>query len=132
MSGVQHLLNFHAASGLPFPATAAWADQLYMLARTDRNWLCVERPGGILLAQVGPSLLGPFKAAQEIVWWVEPSARGIGLGMLEEYEQWAKSKGAQAIKVASLAIFPQTEKIYEQRGYERLETSWVKWSFSQA
>lgn len=131
MSSVQLLLDFHAASGLPFPATVAWADQLYMTARTDRNWLCVERPGGILLAQVGPSLLGPFKAAQEIAWWVDPSARGIGLGMLEEYEQWAIGKGAQAIKVASLAIFPETEKIYAKRGYERLETSWVKWQFSQ-
>lgn len=103
-----------------------------MTARTDRNWLCVERDGGILLAQVGPSLLGPFMAAQEIAWWVEPSARGIGLGMLDEYEQWAKAKGAYAIKVASLAMFPETEKIYERRGYERLETSWVKWSSSQA
>lgn len=131
-SSVQLLLNFHTASGLPFPATAAWADQLYMTARTNRDWLCVERPGGILLAQVGPSLLGPFLAAQEIAWWVEPEARGVGLGMLQEYEEWAWGKGAKAVKVASLAVFPETEKIYERLGYERVETSWAKWSFSQA
>lgn len=132
ISSVQLLLNFHAATGLPFPATAAWADKLYMTARMDPNWLCVERPGGILLAQVGPSLLGPFLASQEIAWWVEPDARGVGLGMLEEYEQWALRKGAKAIEVKSLAAFPGTEKIYERIGYERLETSWVKWQFSQA
>lgn len=102
-----------------------------MTARMDPNWLCVERPGGILLAQVGQSLLGPFLAAQEIAWWVEPDARGIGTGMLREYEEWAIRKGAKAIKMASLAVFPETEKIYERLGYERLETSWVKWSFSQ-
>lgn len=102
-----------------------------MTARSNPDWLCVERPGGVLLAQIGPSLLGPFKAAQEIAWWVDPSCRGIGLGMLQEYEEWAISKGAKAIRVASLAVFPETEKLYERVGYERLETSWVKWLFSQ-
>jgi GNAT superfamily N-acetyltransferase len=131
-SPVRLLLNFHAAAGLPFPTTAAWADKLYMTARTDPNWLCVERPGGILLAQVGPSPLGPFLAAQEIAWWVEPDVRGIGMGMLKEYEEWAIRKGAKAIEMKSLAIFPETEKIYEHLGYKRLEISWVKWQFSQA
>lgn len=132
MTPVQLLLNFHKAAGMPFPATVAWADQLYMTARTDRNWLCVEREGGILLARIGPSLLGPFLAAEEVVWWVEPVFRGHSLSMLREYEQWAADKGAHAVKVASLAVFPETEKLYERLGYERLETSWVKWSFSQA
>lgn len=103
-----------------------------MTARTSPDWLCVERPGGILLAQVGPSLLGPFKAAQEIAWWVDPEARGIGLGMLQEYEEWAISKDAKAIKVASLAVFPRASVLYKRAGYTQLETSWVKWLFSQA
>lgn len=130
MHPVQLLLNFHKATGLPFPATAAWADQLYMTARTNRDWLSVEREGGILLAKVGPSMLGPFTVAEEIAWWVEPVFRGHSLDMLREYEAWAISKGVKAIRVASLAVFPETEKLYTRLGYERLETSWVKWSFS--
>lgn len=132
MTPVSLLLDFHKATGLPFPATAAWADQLYMTARTSKDWIAIERPGGILIGKVGQSLLGPFLAAEEIAWWVDPVFRGRSLEMLREYEEWAISKGAKAIRVASLAVFPETEKIYARLGYERLETSWVKWSFSQA
>lgn len=130
-SSVQLLLDFHKAAQLPFEFTPAWADKLYMTARTRPDWLCVERPGGVLIAQVGPSPLGPFLIAHEVAWWVDPKARGIGLGMLEEYEQWAISKGAEVIEVKSLALFPEAERIYERSGYTKLETSWVKWQFSQ-
>jgi GNAT superfamily N-acetyltransferase len=132
MSAVRLLLDFHKATNLPFPVSASWADRLYMTARTDPNWLCVERPGGILIATVGQSLLGPFLASQEVAWWVDPSSRGVGVGMLQEYEKWAISKGAKAIEVKSLAMFPETERLYQRAGYEKLETSWVKWQFSQA
>lgn len=126
-SPVQLLLDFHAATDLPFPATVQWADKLYTTARTDPNWLCLERPGGVLLATVGPSLLGPFKIAQEVAWWVDPAYRGGSMGMLREYEAWAITKGVFAIEVKSLAVFPETERLYERAGYARLETSWVKW-----
>jgi len=127
MSTVKLLLDFHAASELPFPATAQWADKLYTMARTDPNWLCVERPGGVLLAMCGPSLMGPFTVAQEVVWWVDPAHRGNSVGMLREYEQWATLRGVFAIEVKSLAKFPEVEKLYERAGYTRLETSWVRW-----
>lgn len=126
-SSVKLLLDFHAASGLPFLATAQWADKLYTQARTDPNWTAIERPGGILIGMVGPSLLGPFKVAQELVWWVDPSHRGNSGDMLSAYEEWAISKGVIAIKLTSLAMFPRTECLYERAGYERLETNWVRW-----
>jgi len=127
MSGVRLLLEFHAATGLPFPATAAWADKLYQRARSDPDWLCLERPGGILLAAVSPSPLGPFLAAQELAWWVTPEARGAGITMLRDYEKWAIGKGVGVIEVKSLAMFPATERLYQRAGYTKLETSWVKW-----
>lgn len=127
MSTVKLLLDFHKASELPFPATAQWADKLYAMARTDPNWLCVERPGGVLLAMCGPSLMGPFTVAQEVVWWVDPAHRGNSVGMLREFEQWATLRGVFAIEVKSLAKFPEVEKLYERVGYARLETSWVRW-----
>ena len=126
-SPVQLLLDFHTATRLPFPATVQWADKLYMQARTDPNWLCVERPGGILIGMVGPSLLGPFKIAHEVAWWVDPAHRGGSADMVTEYEQWAIGKGVKAIKLTSLAMFPRTEALYARAGYSRLETNWVKW-----
>lgn len=127
MSTVKLLLDFHKASELPFPATAQWADKLYTMARTDPNWLCVERPGGVLLAMCGPSLMGPFTVAQEVVWWVDPAHRGNSVDMLRTFEQWATLRGVFAIEVKSLAKFPEVEKLYERAGYARLETSWVRW-----
>lgn len=127
MSTVKLLLDFHSASGLPFPATAQWADKLYTQARTDPNWTAIERPGGILIGMVGPSLLGPFKVAQELVWWVDPAHRGGSVSMLSDYEDWAISKGVIAIKLTSLAMFPRTERLYERAGYSKLETNWVRW-----
>lgn len=127
MSPLQLLLDFHFASGLPFPATVQWADKLYTQARTDPNWTAIERPGGILIGMVGPSLLGPFKVAQELVWWVDPAHRGNSADMVTEYEAWAISKGVKAIKLTSLEIFPRTERIYARMGYSKLETNWVRW-----
>lgn len=127
MSSVKLLLDFHAATELPFPATVQWADKLYQTARTNPDWKAIERPGGILIGMVGPSLLGPFKVAQELAWWVDPAHRGESVGMLREYEDWAISKGVFAIEVKSLAKFPRTEALYDRAGYSRMETSWVKW-----
>lgn len=127
MSPIQLLLDFHAASDLPFPATAQWADKLYTQARTDPNWTAIERPGGILIGMVGPSLLGPFKVAQELVWWVDPDHRGGSVSMLKEYEAWAISKGVIALRVTSLSVFPEVETLYARMGYSKLETNWVRW-----
>jgi RimJ/RimL family protein N-acetyltransferase len=127
MTTVKLLLDFHRAAGLPFPATAQWADKIYNTARSNPDWLCVERPGGVLIGMIGPSLLGPFKVAQELAWWVDPAHRGNSLGMLREYEEWATLRGVSAIEVKSLALFPETERLYERAGYSRLETSWVRW-----
>lgn len=126
-SPVQLLLDFHAATGLPFPATVQWADRLYQTARTDPNWLCVERPGGILLGVVSPSLLGPFRVAHEIAWWVDPAHRGGSWGMVTEYEQWAIGNGVKAIELKSLAAMSDVGRLYARKGYEPVETSWVRW-----
>lgn len=129
---IRLLLDFHKATGLPFPATAAWAKALLTASMQEPDRLAIIRPYGVLLAVVGHSQLGPFMASEEIAWWVDPDHRGNSVGMLQEYEQWATSKGAKAIGVKSLAMFPETEKLYERIGYSRLETSWVKWQFLPA
>lgn len=127
---IRLLLDFHKASGLPFPATAAWAKALVDTYSVSVNRCAILRPGGILLGAISQSQLGPFMAAEEIVWWVDPEHRGNSRGMLTEFEEWAIAHGAKAIGVKSLAMMPAVEKIYERAGYERLETSWVKWQFS--
>jgi len=130
MHPVKLLMAFHEAAGLPFPTSSAWANALYQEHLSNPDKIAVVRDGGILLGVIANSQLGPFKIACEIAWWVNPDARGIGLGMLREYEAWAWSRGAFGVEVKSLAMFPQADKIYERAGYAALETSWVKWQSS--
>src|SRR5687768_16247741 len=76
------LLDFHKASKLPFPSSAAWAHNLFCDGVTNANRLslvCVQPGGdvvGVLLGIVEDSLLGPFRQAQELAWWVHPAHRG--------------------------------------------------------
>ncbi len=128
---VKLLMEFHAAAGLPFQTSTAWANGLYQEHVSNPDKIAVVRDHGVLLGAIGQSPLGPFKVAHEVAWWVSPDARGIGLGMLREYEDWAWSKGVFGIEVKSLAMFPQADKIYERAGYAALETSWVKWQSSR-
>lgn len=124
---VKLLMEFHAASGLPFQTSTAWANALYQEHVSNPDKIAIVRGHGILLGAVGQSPLGPFKVAHEVAWWVSPGARGTGLEMLREYETWAWSKGVFGIEVKSLAVFPDAGKIYERAGFTALETSWVKW-----
>lgn len=122
------LLDFHQAANLPFKASAAWADALFRSCVTDDDRLALmhESGRGLLLGIIAPSMLGPFLQAHEIAWWVYPDCRGNAADMLEGYEMWALKGGAQIIGVASLAVMPEVERLYEARGYARLEQHWVK------
>lgn len=123
---VKLLLEFYKVSELPFPTNAAWALALFKACVNDEDKIAIMKDGGILLAVVAPSLLGPFKQAHEIAWWVSPDHRGGSIEMLRKYEQWANEKGAKFIEVKSLNKFPESEYIYERLGYEPVETSWIK------
>lgn len=120
------LLSFHKNSGVPFKTSAAWALALFQTCVNDKDKIAISKDGGILLGGVSPSLLGPFKQAYEIVWWVEPEHRGNSLEMIKIYQDWAIEQGATLIELKSLSKFKETEKIYARLGYEPIETSWVK------
>lgn len=126
------LLDFHKASKLPFPSSAAWAHSLFCDGVTSDNRLalvCAQPDDGmvgVLLAIVEDSLLGPFRQAQELAWWVHPAHRGSGHVMLQHYEAWARERGARIISGSSLVTMPSAEKLYERAGYERAETHWMK------
>lgn len=123
---VKLLLDFHKQSGLNFETSAAWALALFKSCVIDNDKIAISKDGGILLGIIGPSLLGPFKQAHEIVWWVDPLKRGNSLDMIKIYENWAIENGAKLIELKSLNKFKEVEKIYEKLNYEPIEKSWVK------
>lgn len=125
-AAVKLLMNFYKASSLPFKTSAAWALALFKMFVNDEDKIAIIKDGGILLGGISESLLGPFKQAQEIIWWVDPEYRGNSLSMIEIYEKWATDNGALFIELKSLHKFKEVEKIYTRLGYEPMETSWVK------
>lgn len=123
---VKLLLSFKKNSELPFSTNAAWALALFQNCVNDKNKIAIIKDGGILLGAISNSLLGPFKQAQEIVWWVEPDKRGSSINMVRMYEKWACENGCKFIELKSLEKFKEVEKLYSKIGYSPIETSWVK------
>lgn len=60
--------------------------------------------------------------AAEIMWWVEPEARGGGLALLTRAERWAAETGAAVIQMVAPASHPRVGRLYAHRGYRALET----------
>lgn len=77
---------------------------------------------GILLAMALPSPFSGELVAQELMWWIEPGARGKGGAMLDAYRDWARDIGAVHCGVTCLE--ERTGKIFQRRGYERTETAY--------
>lgn len=64
------------------------------------------------------------RTAFEIVWWVDPEARGDGVRLLREAEKWAKDSGAKAIQM--VAPNERVGSFYERLGYTPVETSYQR------
>lgn len=125
-NAVKLLLDFHKQSDMPFKTSAAWALALFKTCLNDKDKVAISKDGGILLGAISNSILGPFKQAHEIVWWVDPNKRGNSMDMIKLYENWAKENGAKLIELKSLEKFKDTEIIYNKIGYKIIEKSWIK------
>jgi GNAT superfamily N-acetyltransferase len=69
-------------------------------------------------------------AAQEMFWWVDPSARrnGAGWALFAAIKEWAKEQGAKTLTMVSLDAL-DGEKVagmYMSDGFKPLERSFVR------
>jgi GNAT superfamily N-acetyltransferase len=62
--------------------------------------------------------------ADELVWWVEPEARGAGIELLKRVEAMARSMGAT--KMQMVTPDERLGKLYERRGYHKIEVHYLK------
>jgi GNAT superfamily N-acetyltransferase len=58
----------------------------------------------------------------EMMWWIEPAARGAGLALLRRAEAWAADVGATVLQMQ--APTERVARLYEHRGYRRLEVTY--------
>lgn len=130
--------RFHAASPI---ADIAPFDRDGM-ARTLREMLVNPR-AGLWVACVNGAAVGltgallyslyfnpAYDVAQELFWWLDPSARGSGAGekLFQTLQNWAKDNGASAVFMIALADdrVDKTERFYKRAGYVPTERIYVK------
>ena len=123
--------NFHIASGLQIPFSPAYASLLFdaCLCEPDRLCLVLDDNGvqGVLAAQAGSLPIAPVKAATELIWWIEPNARGrAAIEMLDAYENWARERGCVFANMVGLGSDPLPARLYERRGYIAAERHFMK------
>lgn len=96
--------------------------------------LVAESSDGAVVGMVG-LYVGPFvfnrhvRSAHEVVWWVEPTAQGAGVGraLLDAVEPACIESGASIIQMLHLENSPpQAAALYERMGYRRTEVCFSK------
>lgn len=67
------------------------------------------------------------KYADELVWWVEPEARGrrTGIKLIDYMEGWARTEGLDMAKMVAPAG-SNVGTFYRRRGYVAVETTFYK------
>jgi GNAT superfamily N-acetyltransferase len=106
-------------------ALAALATQL-VTAPTAACFVA-ERDGDVvgMIGVVGYAHhLSGEPTAGEVMWWVEPDARGCGVALLKRAERWAAETGARTIQMIAPARHPVVGRLYERRGYVPVETTY--------
>jgi len=100
----------------------------FLMQGPDRALFVAERAGrlvGMIGLVLFPQPLSGDLTAGEWFWFVDPSARGrTGLRLLERAEQWARDAGAIVIQM--IAPNAEVERLYERRGYDRIEVSYQR------
>lgn len=105
-------------------ATMLINDHVFMVAEDQ----------GKLVGMVGLFII-PFmfnryvKFAGEVVWWVDPKARGshIAASLLSSIEQPCKEAGADRIQMVHMPNSPpQAAALYQKMGYVQSEISYTK------
>jgi len=88
------------------------------------------QPAGFFLGCIVPHFFSTTHFAGDLAWYMLPAYRGRrdGLVMLDMWEKHAESLGVREIKMTlSVGIVnDKVANILERRGYELLETTYVK------
>lgn len=112
---------------LSFDVAKVEAQLLDLITSPDGfAWVACDAGGrviGGLLAQVGEHWSSRDLVAQELSFFVEPSARGAlcAARLIAVADAWAEGKGAKWLQVGtSTAIDPErTAQLYERLGFDR-------------
>lgn len=125
---------FYRETDYDFPVDEAYGKNFLQqhLGLTDRLTLVLQDEEsndiGLLLAVASVHPFSPCRVANELVWWVDPIARGphSSFALLDFYEYWAVNKmNCRYVALVSSGD-PRLDKLYTRRGYNLLEKTFMK------
>lgn len=106
--------------------------QMAVMARrliTDEHGVIfVAETDGRLVGMIGMLVYAHHLSAEwtagEVMWWIEPEARGSGVRLLKAAEAWARDQGAQ--KIQMIAPNARVGTLYTRLGYVPIEVAYQK------
>lgn len=125
--GTAFLRSSAYAAVLPENPTVMAELATRLISQPDGVMFVVEQRSGL----VGMLGLVTFRhplsgaaVAGELVWWIEPTARGAGVRLLRHAEAWARADGRQFLQMISPNA--HVSRFYAKMGYSHVETAWQK------
>lgn len=116
--------DFHAASGLRLPFDPAYAERSALRLMQTGCVLVLSDLRGVIAGHMSDHPCWPIRVASDVIWWVDPEARGRGLSLLRGFERWATLSGADVIAVRALG--GGAGPILERAGYALAETAYYR------
>lgn len=68
------------------------------------------------------------RVLEEVIWYVEPERRGIGVLLLDEFMKKAKEFGCSRVAMVAYKneYFESVERVYLKKGFEEIERRYIK------
>lgn len=136
---IRMLRNFHAEAGFDLEPNIPYLHRnLVALFDGDESQevftvFVIGKPAyGVLIAQIGMSLFFPVRFAEELVMWVEPEQRTMGVwnDLREAYESHMISRGVTKLKMtrqSSIKLRPGAmDRLFRRAGFEIGEVVYFK------
>lgn len=81
-----------------------------------------ETPIGLIAMLLYTHPMSGELTATEVVWWVNPERRGVGVRLFKRAEAWARAQGAVLLQM--IAPTEAVARFYERCGFDRIETTY--------
>lgn len=121
-TGYRHLIRLNP------PALERLAVQLIMCAKAPSIVLVAERQGtliGMFGLMAYPHPMSDDLTVAELMWWINPEARGAGLRLYRAGERWAKDQGPDVV-LQMIAPTDDVETLYTRLGFVPVERTFQK------
>jgi GNAT superfamily N-acetyltransferase len=96
-------------------------DGLVALMETDEAAFA-----GMFVAIAHRGILTGARTMGEVLFYVDPQARGHGKKLLNFAEEWARERGCERATLCHLETTPNLETAYRRWGYAPLERAYMK------